>query len=225
MTVRSDDAQAHSVSPWKHTRDSPPHKFKYHCQRTSPIAIDPFDHNTVYYGCQRQNHELTKNDVICRADPHQSIFGLRATRRCNKCSHSAHRRRTILSRCFPPTRRPSAVLRARIAPALGADLPMAWSADWIGRFGVIEVYPAAPERPWARPTRWGYRTIRLTVSLIWTQLTSTPIMRGMRSFVPLLHTSSNRDEPAPPRTINGLGHARRDGSGPETSACGRIYKP
>jgi hypothetical protein len=74
MTVRSDDAQAHSVSPWKHTRDSPPHKFKYHCQRTSPIAIDPFDHNTVYYGCQRQNHELTKNDVICRADPHQSIF-------------------------------------------------------------------------------------------------------------------------------------------------------
>jgi photosystem II stability/assembly factor-like uncharacterized protein len=44
--------EAHSVSPWKHTLDSPPDKLKYRCHWTSPIAIDPFDHNTVYYGCQ-----------------------------------------------------------------------------------------------------------------------------------------------------------------------------
>ncbi len=44
--------EAHSVSPWKHTLDSPPEKLKYRCHWTSPIAIDPFDHNSVYYGCQ-----------------------------------------------------------------------------------------------------------------------------------------------------------------------------
>ena len=44
--------QAHSVSPWKHTLDSPPTKLKYRCHWTAPIAIDPFDHNSVYYGCQ-----------------------------------------------------------------------------------------------------------------------------------------------------------------------------
>jgi photosystem II stability/assembly factor-like uncharacterized protein len=44
--------EAHSVSPWKHTLDSPPDKLKYRCHWTSPIAIDPFDHDSVYYGCQ-----------------------------------------------------------------------------------------------------------------------------------------------------------------------------
>jgi photosystem II stability/assembly factor-like uncharacterized protein len=44
--------EAHSVSPWKHTLDSPPDKLKYRCHWTAPIAIDPFDHNSVYYGCQ-----------------------------------------------------------------------------------------------------------------------------------------------------------------------------
>jgi len=44
--------EAHSVSPWKITLDSPPDKLKYRCHWTSPIAIDPFDHNAVYYGCQ-----------------------------------------------------------------------------------------------------------------------------------------------------------------------------
>ena len=44
--------EAHSVSPWKHTLDSPPDKLKYRCHWTAPIAIDPFDHNNVYYGCQ-----------------------------------------------------------------------------------------------------------------------------------------------------------------------------
>ncbi|HTS11775.1 MAG TPA: hypothetical protein VMH00_06630 [Candidatus Limnocylindrales bacterium] len=44
--------RARSVSPWLHTLDSPPDKTKYRCHWTPPLAIDPFDHNTVYYGCQ-----------------------------------------------------------------------------------------------------------------------------------------------------------------------------
>jgi photosystem II stability/assembly factor-like uncharacterized protein len=44
--------EAHSVSPWMHTLDSPPSDLKYRCHWTPPLAIDPFDHNTVYYGCQ-----------------------------------------------------------------------------------------------------------------------------------------------------------------------------
>lgn len=43
---------ARSVSPWLHTLDSEPNKAKYRCHWTPPLAIDPFDHNTVYYGCQ-----------------------------------------------------------------------------------------------------------------------------------------------------------------------------
>ena len=43
---------ARSVSPWIHTLDSPPNELKYRCHWTPPLAIDPFDHNTVYYGCQ-----------------------------------------------------------------------------------------------------------------------------------------------------------------------------
>ncbi len=41
-----------SVSPWVHTLDSPPNEVKYRCHWTPPLAIDPFDHNTMYYGCQ-----------------------------------------------------------------------------------------------------------------------------------------------------------------------------
>ncbi len=44
--------EARSVSPWYHTLDSPPNDTKYRCHWTPPLAIDPFDHNTVYYGCQ-----------------------------------------------------------------------------------------------------------------------------------------------------------------------------
>jgi photosystem II stability/assembly factor-like uncharacterized protein len=44
--------RARSVSPWIHTLDSPPMDTKYRCHWTPPLAIDPFDHNTVYYGCQ-----------------------------------------------------------------------------------------------------------------------------------------------------------------------------
>jgi photosystem II stability/assembly factor-like uncharacterized protein len=43
---------ARSVSPWLHTLDSPPNELKYRCHWTPPLAIDPFDHNTIYYGCQ-----------------------------------------------------------------------------------------------------------------------------------------------------------------------------
>lgn len=44
--------QARSVSPYLHTLDSAPNQIKYRCHWTPPLAIDPFDHNTVYYGCQ-----------------------------------------------------------------------------------------------------------------------------------------------------------------------------
>jgi photosystem II stability/assembly factor-like uncharacterized protein len=44
--------KARSVSPWQITLDSPPNDVKYRCHWTSPLAIDPFDHDTVYYGCQ-----------------------------------------------------------------------------------------------------------------------------------------------------------------------------
>ena len=43
---------ARSVSPWMHTLDSPPNDAKYRCHWTPPLAVDPFDHDTVYYGCQ-----------------------------------------------------------------------------------------------------------------------------------------------------------------------------
>jgi len=41
-----------SVSPWLHTLDSAPNQAKYRCHWTAPLAIDPFDHNSIYYGCQ-----------------------------------------------------------------------------------------------------------------------------------------------------------------------------
>jgi photosystem II stability/assembly factor-like uncharacterized protein len=43
---------ARSVSPAIHTLDSPPNETQYRCHWTPPLAIDPFDHHTVYYGCQ-----------------------------------------------------------------------------------------------------------------------------------------------------------------------------
>jgi photosystem II stability/assembly factor-like uncharacterized protein len=44
---------ARSVSPWpQHPLDSAPQDTKYRCHWTPPLAIDPFDPNTVYYGCQ-----------------------------------------------------------------------------------------------------------------------------------------------------------------------------
>jgi photosystem II stability/assembly factor-like uncharacterized protein len=43
---------ARSVAPWRMTLDSPPDNIKYRCHWTPPLAIDPFENNTVYYGCQ-----------------------------------------------------------------------------------------------------------------------------------------------------------------------------
>lgn len=42
----------HSVSPSQIALDSPPDKVKYRCHWTSPLAIDPFDHENVFFGCQ-----------------------------------------------------------------------------------------------------------------------------------------------------------------------------
>ena len=44
--------RARSVSPWIHTLDSEPNKTKYRCHWTPPLAFDPFEPETVYYGCQ-----------------------------------------------------------------------------------------------------------------------------------------------------------------------------
>jgi len=44
--------RARSVSPWIHTLDSEPTKTKYRCHWTPPLAFDPFEKETVYYGCQ-----------------------------------------------------------------------------------------------------------------------------------------------------------------------------
>ena len=53
QVTRFDDrvGRARSVSPWIHTLDSPPNELKYRCHWTPPLAIDPFDPETVYYGC------------------------------------------------------------------------------------------------------------------------------------------------------------------------------
>jgi photosystem II stability/assembly factor-like uncharacterized protein len=41
-----------AVAPWMITLDSPPSEVKYRCHWTAPLAIDPFDHDRVLYGCQ-----------------------------------------------------------------------------------------------------------------------------------------------------------------------------
>jgi photosystem II stability/assembly factor-like uncharacterized protein len=43
---------ARDVSPWMISLDSPPNDTRYRCHWTPPLAIDPFDTKTVYYGCQ-----------------------------------------------------------------------------------------------------------------------------------------------------------------------------
>ncbi|MBU3078533.1 WD40/YVTN/BNR-like repeat-containing protein [Sphingomonas quercus] len=43
---------ARSVAPWLHTLSAAPGDSKYRCHWTAPLAIDPFDPKTVYYGCQ-----------------------------------------------------------------------------------------------------------------------------------------------------------------------------
>ena len=43
---------ARSIEPWLVSLDSPPNEARYRCHWTAPMAIDPFDHNTLLYGCQ-----------------------------------------------------------------------------------------------------------------------------------------------------------------------------
>ncbi len=43
---------ARSVSPWKHTLDHEPMDLDYRCHWTPPMAMDPFEEETVYFGCQ-----------------------------------------------------------------------------------------------------------------------------------------------------------------------------
>jgi len=43
---------ARSIEPWLVSLDSPPNETKYRCHWTAPMAVDPFDHTTVLYGCQ-----------------------------------------------------------------------------------------------------------------------------------------------------------------------------
>lgn len=54
QVTRFDDniGSARSVSPYKHTLDSEPTALDYRCHWTPPLAIDPFEEETVYYGCQ-----------------------------------------------------------------------------------------------------------------------------------------------------------------------------
>ena len=40
-----------SVAPAMITLDAPPTEAKYRCHWTAPLAIDPFDHTNVFYGC------------------------------------------------------------------------------------------------------------------------------------------------------------------------------
>jgi photosystem II stability/assembly factor-like uncharacterized protein len=42
---------ARSVAPSMITLDAPPTESKYRCHWSAPLAIDSFDHNNVYYGC------------------------------------------------------------------------------------------------------------------------------------------------------------------------------
>jgi Sortilin, neurotensin receptor 3, len=51
--TRFDDkvGRARSVAPWIHTLDSSPVGLKYRCHWTPPLVMDPFDPETVYYGC------------------------------------------------------------------------------------------------------------------------------------------------------------------------------
>ncbi len=46
------DKRARSVAPWLHTLDSQPDQVKYRCHWTPPLAADPFQPNTMYFGCQ-----------------------------------------------------------------------------------------------------------------------------------------------------------------------------
>jgi photosystem II stability/assembly factor-like uncharacterized protein len=46
------DERARSVSPWLHTLDAAPDQVRWRCHWTPPLVADPFDKNTIYFGCQ-----------------------------------------------------------------------------------------------------------------------------------------------------------------------------
>jgi photosystem II stability/assembly factor-like uncharacterized protein len=72
---------ARDVSPWVISLDSPPTDAKYRCHWTPPLAIDPFDSKTVYYGCQvvfktsngGQSWDVISPDLSTR-DPSRIVF-------------------------------------------------------------------------------------------------------------------------------------------------------
>jgi len=51
--TRFDDnvGTARAVAPWKNILDHEPTAIRYRCHWTPPLAIDPFEEETVYYGC------------------------------------------------------------------------------------------------------------------------------------------------------------------------------
>ncbi len=58
---------ARSVQPYRITLDSPPDDIKYRCHWTAPLAADPFETETLYYGCQvifRSNDKGQSWDII-----------------------------------------------------------------------------------------------------------------------------------------------------------------
>lgn len=64
---------ARSVAPWLHTLDSAPNQTKYRCHWTPPLAIDPFDHDTVYYGCQLVFKTTNSGQSWSEASPDLSL--------------------------------------------------------------------------------------------------------------------------------------------------------
>jgi hypothetical protein len=103
---------ARSVSPWMITLDSPPNDSKYRCHWTAPLAIDPFDHNTAYYGCQvifsssnaGQSWKVISPDLSTQ-DPSKimSSGGIVSTARCGT--------RAMVAASGTTSRRTSAVCR------------------------------------------------------------------------------------------------------------------
>ena len=67
--TRYDDnvGRARSIEAYRITLDSAPDDIEYRCHWTPPLAFDPFDNETVYYGCQvifRTNNRGQSWDVI-----------------------------------------------------------------------------------------------------------------------------------------------------------------
>jgi photosystem II stability/assembly factor-like uncharacterized protein len=73
--------RARSVTPWMHTLDSEPTRTKYRCHWTPPLAFDPFEPETVYYGCQVIFKTSTRGETwdvispdLSTQDPSRIVF-------------------------------------------------------------------------------------------------------------------------------------------------------